>query len=79
MVADTAADIVVHMEFDMMANQEVDMVADMVAGRGCWLIGSKLFRLEHYLTCEFICNAFSKCIVVPSKSDTRRRCLVNMM
>ena len=55
MVADMAADIVVHMEFDIVANQEVDKV------------------------CEFICNAFSKCIVVPSKSDTRRRCLVNMM
>ena len=69
----------------MVADKGVDKVADIVAGRGCWSIGSKLFRLEHYLTCvsstlcEFICNAFSKCIVVPSKSDTRRRCLVNMM
>ena len=27
-------------------NMEVDKVANMVAGHGCWLIGSKLFRPE---------------------------------
>ena len=27
------------MELDMVADKEVDKVADMVAGHGCWLIG----------------------------------------
>ena len=47
-------------ELDMVADKEEDKVADMVAGHGCWLIGSKLFRSEAYPTfvfsklCEFI-------------------------
>ena len=64
MVADTAADMEVHlvadkaankqkniladMELDMEEDKEVDKVADMVAGHGCWLIGPKLFRPEPY-------------------------------
>ena len=36
------------MELDMVADKEVDKVADMVAGHGCWLIGPKLFRPEPY-------------------------------
>ena len=44
----------------MMADMEVDKVADMAAegtqfgervGHGGWLIGPKLFRPEAYLTC----------------------------
>ena len=31
------------MKLDMVADKEVDKVADIVAGRGCWLIGPKLF------------------------------------
>ena len=46
----------------MVADKEVDKVADMVAGHGCWLIGLKLFRPEPYpyptcvssKPCEFI-------------------------
>ena len=59
------ADVVNNMEgnkvADMVADMEVHMVTDMVAGRGCWLIGPKLFRPEPYLLtcvssklCEFI-------------------------
>ena len=32
------------MELDMVADKEVDKVAGMVAGHGCWLIGPELFR-----------------------------------
>ena len=65
-VADTAADMEVHlvadkaankqkniladMELDMEEDKEVDKVADMVAGHGCWLIGPKLFRPEPLIT-----------------------------
>ena len=48
------------MELYMVADKEVDKVANMLAGHGCWLIGSKLFRPEAYQTyvssklCEFI-------------------------
>ena len=34
------------MELDMVADKEVDKLADMVAGHGCCLIGPKLFRPE---------------------------------
>ena len=44
-----------------LVDKEVDKVADMVAGHGCWLIGPKLFRPEPYppicmssKLCEFI-------------------------
>ena len=33
-----------------LADKEVDKVADMVAGHGCWLIGPKLFRPEPLIT-----------------------------
>ena len=39
------------MELDMVADKDVDKVADMVAGHGCWSIGPKLFRPEAYPTC----------------------------
>ena len=49
------------MDLDMLADKEVDKVADMVSGHGWWLIGPKLFRPEPlYPTsvssklCEFI-------------------------
>ena len=32
------------MDLDMVADKEVDKLADMVAGHECWLIGTKLFR-----------------------------------
>ena len=32
----------------MVGDKEVDKVADMVGGHGCWLIGPKLFRPEPY-------------------------------
>ena len=34
----------------MVADKEVDKVADMVADHGCWLIGPKLFRPEAFPT-----------------------------
>ena len=34
------------MELDMVADKDVDKVADMVASHGCWLIGPKLFWPE---------------------------------
>ena len=47
-VVDMASDkkTLAHMEFDIVADKEVDKMADMVAGYGCWLIGPKLFRPE---------------------------------
>ena len=46
---------------DIVGDKEVDKVADMVGGHGCWLIGPKLFRPEPYpptsvssKLCEFI-------------------------
>ena len=39
------------MELYMVADKEVDKVANMLAGHGCWLIGPKLFSYEAYLTC----------------------------
>ena len=55
MVADTAADMEVH----MVADTEVDKVADMVAGHGCWLMGPNFFDpnlIQHVSSklCEFI-------------------------
>ena len=45
------------MELDMVADKEVDKVADMVAGHGCWLIRPKPFRPKltrlAYLLSEF--------------------------
>ena len=38
------------MELYMVADKEVDKVANMLAGHGCWLIGPKLFRPEPHLT-----------------------------
>ena len=32
------------MDLDMVADKEVDKLADMVAGHGRWLIGPKFFR-----------------------------------
>ena len=42
------------MELDMVADKEVDKLADMVAGHGCWLIGPKLFgpNLDTRLACH---------------------------
>ena len=34
------------MDLDMVADKEVDKLADMVVGHGCWLIGPKLFWPE---------------------------------
>ena len=34
------------MELDMVADKEVDKLADMVAGHWCWLIGPKLFLTQ---------------------------------
>ena len=36
--------ILADMDLDMVADKEVDQLADMGAGHGCWLIGPKLFR-----------------------------------
>ena len=41
---------VADMELDMVADKDVDKVAGMVAGHGCWLILPKLFRPKPYLT-----------------------------
>ena len=55
---------VADMELDMVADKDVDKVADMVAGHGCWSIGPKLFRPEAYPACassrlwEFIYEGF---------------------
>ena len=53
MVVDTEVDKVFDKkksELDMVANKEVDKLADMVAGYRCWLIGPKLFRLACLLS-----------------------------
>ena len=49
--ADKVADMVAgkknaDMELDMVTDKEIVKVADIMAGHGCWLIGSKLFRPE---------------------------------
>ena len=33
-------------DLDMVADKEVDKLAEMMAGHGCWLIGPKLFQSE---------------------------------
>ena len=38
--------ILADMDLDMVADKEVDKLADMMAGHGCWLIGPKLFQSE---------------------------------
>ena len=42
----------------MVVDKEVDKVADMVAGHGCWLIGPKLFRPKPYPACGSSLEAF---------------------
>ena len=54
------------MDLDMVADKEVDKLADMVAGHGCWLIGPKLFRPKPYMTCvssKSFASLFSPAVV----------------
>ena len=47
-LADMFLQMVNGMVANMVGDKEVDKVADMVGGHGCWLIGPKLFRPEPY-------------------------------
>ena len=54
------------MELDMVADKEVDKVAGMVAGHGCWLILPKLLRPKPYLACvssKSFASLFSPAVV----------------
>ena len=68
----------------MVADKEVDKVADMVACHGRWLIGPKLFRPEAYPTCvssklcEFIWCQGELCIDYQTSRFLSRNFLLNI-
>ena len=67
------------MDLDLVADKEVDKLANMVAGLGCWLIGPKhlstrtLKPMADYMEADMATDNFSLSVLAEKNSWPTRR------